>query len=141
MEAVRQRRVDGDRAAGDGASVGGLVNRLLQDLLRLLDQKFALLKLELREELTAAVRRTGLLVAGGVVAVLGVFFLVVALAIWISDLLGSPPAGFAIVGGALAIGGGLLLLGMRRQLAEQQFVPRETVQELRRDASWIKHEL
>lgn len=125
---------------GDG-SFGSLVNRLLNEILRLLDQKFTLLKLELREELGAAVRRSALLAVGGVVAALGNVLLIVALAVWVGELVGSIPGGFAIVGGVFVLGGVILLLSMRRQLAEQHFVPRQTVQELRRDVEWIKHEV
>jgi uncharacterized membrane protein YqjE len=143
MDAVHQRRSGHEGAVGNGgaASFGSLVNRLLEEILRLLDQKLTLLKLELREELGAAVRRTALLAIGGAVAALGSFLLIVALAVWVGELVGSIPGGFAIVGGVFALGGVILLLSMRRQLAEQHFVPRQTVQELRRDAEWIKHEL
>ncbi len=143
MDAVHQRRFGHEGAAGDGntASLGSLVNRLLDEILRLLDQKLTLLKLELREELGAAVRRGALMAAGGGVAALGSVLLIVALAVWVGELVGSIPGGFAIVGGVFALGGVILLLSMRRQLAEQHFVPRQTVQELRRDAEWIKHDL
>lgn len=136
----RQFRVGG-ATQDDGHSLGGLITRLLNEVLRLLDQKLALLKLELREELGAAVRRSALLAVGGVVAVLGALLLVVALAIWIGELTRSPSGGFAIIGGGLALGGALLLLTMRRRLAEQRVVPEQTVRELRRDVEWIKHEL
>jgi uncharacterized membrane protein YqjE len=143
MDAVHQRRFGHEGAVGDGngASLGSLVNRLLNEILRLLDQKFTLLKVELREELGEAVRRSALMAAGGVVAALGSVLLIVALSVWIGELVGSIPGGFAIVGGVFVLGGVILLLSMRRQLAEQDFVPRKTVQELRRDAEWIKHEL
>jgi Na+/melibiose symporter-like transporter len=76
-----------------------------------------------------------------VIAALGAVFLVAALAIWIGELVGTMPGGFAIVGGALGLVGGLLLAAMAARLREQQFVPRQTAQELRRDVEWIKHEL
>ncbi len=143
MDAVHQRRFGQEGPVGDGggASFGSLVNRLLHEVLRLLDQKFTLLKLELQEELGAAVRRSALLAVGGVVGALGGFLLIVAIGIWVGELVGSMPGGFAIVGGVLAVGGVILLLTMRRQLAEQRLVPRQTVHELRRDVEWIKHEL
>jgi uncharacterized membrane protein YqjE len=142
MDAVHQRRFGHEGAAGDGnGSVGSLVNRLLNEILRLLDHKFTLLKLELREELGAAVRRSALMAVGGVVAALGSILLIVALAVWVGELVGSIPGGFAIVGGVFVLGGVILFLSMRRQLAEQHVVPRQTVQELRRDVEWIKHEV
>jgi|RhiMetdeSRZDD1v2_1073273.scaffolds.fasta_scaffold108145_3 uncharacterized membrane protein YqjE len=143
MDAVHQRRLGRGGAVGDGngASFANLVTRLLNELVRLLDQKLTLLKLELKEELGAAARRVALLAVGVAVGAFGGLFLILALTIWVGELVGSMPGGFAIVGGLLALGGGIVFLSMRRQLAEQRFVPVKTVQELRRDAEWIKHEL
>ena len=142
MAVVPRPRFRGEDATErDGRSFGELINRLLNGVVRLFDQKFALLKLELREELGAAVRRSALLAVGGVVAALGAFLLVVALAVWVGELTGSPSGGFGIVGGTLALGGLVLLLTMRRRLAAQTVVPEQTVRELKRDVEWIKHEL
>jgi uncharacterized membrane protein YqjE len=143
MATVHERRFDAEGVIEDGGSrsFASLVNRLLNEILRLLDQKIALLKLEIREELSAVARSAGLLAAGGVVAGLGALLLIVALAVGIGDAVGSAAGGFAIVGGVLALGGVILLVSIRRRLAERGLVPRETVQELRRDAEWIKHEL
>jgi uncharacterized membrane protein YqjE len=125
----------------DTRDFGDLLGRLANDILRLLDQKLALLKVELKEELSAAVRRSALLAVGGVVAAIGAFFLLVALALGVGDLVGSTSGGFAIVGGVFAVVGLVLLSIMRRRLAGQRFVPELTVRELRRDKQWIKHEL
>lgn len=141
MDAVRYR-IPRAREGGDGsASFGSLVTRLLDGIVRLLNQRLDLLKLELKEEIGAAVRRVALLAVGGVIAALGAFFLVVALAIWFGELVGTTPGGFAIMGGGLGLIGGLLLAVMAARLREQRFVPRQTAQELRRDVEWIKHEL
>lgn len=143
MDAVRQRRLSRGGALGDrdGASFGNLIARLLSEIVRLLDLKLTLLKVELNQELGAATRRVALLAIGGVVAAFGGLLLLLALTIWVGELVGSMPGGFAIVGGLLVLVGGIVFLSMRRQLAEHRVVPRTTVQELRRDAEWIKHEL
>ena len=125
----------------DGPGFATLLSRLLGDVQRLFDQKLALLKLELQEELGALARRSGLLAAGGALAALGGLLLLIALAIWLGELVGSLAGGFAIVGGALAIGGGALLGTMRQRLSRQRLVPELSAQELRRDVQWIKHEL
>jgi uncharacterized membrane protein YqjE len=139
MDAVRHR-IPRAREGGDG-SFGSLVSRLLDGVVRLLNQRLDLLKLELKEEFGAAVRRVALLAIGGVIAALGAFFLVTALAIWFGELVGTTAGGFAIMGGGLGIIGGLLLAAMAARLREQRFVPRQTAQEIRRDVEWIKHEL
>lgn len=126
---------------GDSRSFAGLLNRLVGDVLRLLDLKFTLLKLELREEVAAVARKSVLMVAGAAMALLASVLFLVALALWLGDLVGSAPGGFAIVAGVLALGGVILIVSVGRRLAEQRLVPEQTVQELRRDAQWIKHEL
>ena len=141
MDAVRHR-IPRAREGGDGStSFGSLISRLLDGVVRLLNQRLDLLKLELKEEIGAAARRVALLAIGGVIAALGAFFLVTALAIWFGELVGTTPGGFAIMGGGLGLIGGLLLAVMAARLREQRFVPRQTAQELRRDVEWIKHEL
>jgi uncharacterized membrane protein YqjE len=142
MATVHERGLDAAGVTGGGSrSFADLINRLLGELVRLLDQTVALLRLELREELGAIAQSAALLAAGGAVVGLGVLLLIVALAIGIGDGVGSTAGGFAIVGGLLALAGGILLVGMRRRLADLGLRPRATVQELRRDVEWIKHEL
>ena len=137
------RRLGAERSTGDGESPSfvDLINRLVGETMRLLDQTVLLLKAELREELGALARSAVLLAAGGVVAVLGALLLIVALAIGIGDAVGSTAGGFAIAGGVLALGGAILLASMRRRLADLGLVPRATLRELRRDVEWIKREL
>src|SRR5262245_24721426 len=142
MEAVHRRRIPRAGEGGtDSASFGSLIGRLMNEVVQLVNQRLDFLKLELKEEIGAAVRRVALLAVGGVVAVLGAFFLVVALAIWFGELVGTTPGGFAIMGGGLGLVGGLLLAAMAARLREQRFVPHQTAQELRRDVKWIKDEL
>jgi uncharacterized membrane protein YqjE len=135
-------RADTETTTGDGArSLTGLFNRLLADVLRLLDQKIELLKLELREELGAFARRTALLAVGAVVTALGGLLLLLGVTLWVGELVGSTPGGFAIVGGALVLGGLIVLASMKARLRRQRLLPELTVRELRRDVQWIKHEL
>ncbi|MGH7321554.1 MAG: phage holin family protein [Candidatus Rokuibacteriota bacterium] len=63
------------------------------------------------------------------------------LAFWLGVVLGTVARGFGLVGGAIVLVGGALLLTGRQKLRRQRFVPERTVQELRRDAEWIKNEL
>jgi uncharacterized membrane protein YqjE len=139
---MRVHRADTDTTTGNGArSFTGLVNRLVTDVLRLIDQKIELLKVEMKEELGAFVRRTALLAVGGVVAALGSLLLLLAVTFWVGELVGSIPGGFAIVGGVFVLGGLIVLLTMKARLQRQRLVPELTVRELRRDVQWIKHEL
>lgn len=125
----------------NSSSFMGLVDRLVGDLLRLLDQKLALLKIELNEQFTAAVRAFLFLAIGGVVVGLGLLFFAIALALWVGEVINTIPGGFALVAGVFTVVGGILLMTMKGKLRQQRFVPKETAQELRRDAEWIKREL
>jgi hypothetical protein len=120
---------------------GQLLGRLGAQARHLLEQKVALARTELRTGLRGIARDTVLIAAGALVAVLGVVHLFVALSLWIGELLGSPPAGFAIVGAVVvALGAVAALMGVRG-LQTHSLVPEQTVTELRRDVAWIKSEL
>jgi uncharacterized membrane protein YqjE len=123
---------------GQSASLLELATRLAGDLGRLVEQRIDLLKAELAQEATDVARSLGLLAAGAVGASIGVAFLLLALGLWVGQLVGSTPGGLAIVGGGLAvIGAGLGLLATKN--LQRQRLARETVSELRRDAEWIRH--
>lgn len=123
---------------GQSASLLELATRLAGDLGRLVEQRIDLLKAELAQEASDVARSLGLLAAGAVGASIGVAFLLLALGLWVGQLVGSTPGGLAIVGGGLAvIGAGLGLLATKN--LQRQRLAQETVSELRRDAEWIRH--
>jgi len=122
-------------------SVVDLFSRLLNELGQLVDQKLALFRAELRDQFATAARNAALFAIGGVAAGLGFVYLGFALAFWLGELIGTTSGGFATVGGVVTLVGGILLFSGGRHLRQQRFVPEETVQELRRDVEWIKHEL
>src|SRR4051812_25309417 len=125
-----------------------LIERLAGDVASLFDQKLALLKIELKEEVDTYVRGSVLIIAGGVLAAVGFALANVALAFVISTLFQNfnltQPAryalGFVLTGVAyLVIGGGVILITKNR-LAKQGLVPRRTVNELERDKEWLQKE-
>ena len=122
---------------GPGTSVVDLATRLIADLGRLVDQRIELFKAELRQEARNVARNLGLLVAGAVGMGVGSAFLLLALGLWVGDLVGSTPGGLAIVGGGFALAGAALGFLAIRNLRRQRFAP-ETARELRRDVEWIQ---
>ena len=118
-----------------------LVERLISEVGTLLDQKFALLTLELKSQGAALARGVAALVVGAGLAALGLLVLALAAAIWLGEHIRSIPGGFGIVGGSLLVLGGGLAAAMRNRLKTEQLKPTETVRELRRDAKWITDEL
>jgi uncharacterized membrane protein YqjE len=136
--------IQGKRAAGRTEGPAGffdLVERLFADMGALLDQKLTLLAIELKHEGAVVVRNLLILLVGVVCATLGLLLLGMAAALWIGTVIGSVPGGYGIMGGVFVLGGGGLLAAVRGRLEQQQLLPRKTVQELRRDANWIKSEL
>jgi uncharacterized membrane protein YqjE len=125
-----------------GRSIFGLIEELLGKTTRLLDQKLTLLRLEVEESVGTLLRHLAVLVAGAVVAGLGLVLASFALALWIGDLLSSAPAGFAIVGGAfLLIGVVVIVVRLKRGVGPRRLVPERTVKELEEDTRWIKSAL
>src|SRR5215831_14899087 len=115
---LREPRVEPPDAA---RGIFGLIEELLGKTTRLLDQKLTLLRLEVEESVGTLLRH---------------------LALWIGDLLGSAPAGFAIVGGALLLVGVVVIaVRLKRGVGPRRLVPERTVKELEKDTRWIKSAL
>src|SRR5262245_35642711 len=125
-----------------GRSIFGLIEELLGKTTRLLDQKLTLLRLEVEESVGALLRHVAVLIAGGVVAGLGLVLASFALALWIGDRLGSAAGGFALTGGVfLVLGGGVGGLRFQRGRGPKRLVPERTMKELEKDTRWIKNAL
>ena len=127
----------------------GLFTRLGDDVMRLFDTKFSLLKVEVKEDVNAFLRGTILIAAGAVVAVIGFALVNVALAFGISTLFansnlsqaGRYASGFAITGLIYLVIGTAVALVMKARLVRQSLVPERTMEELRKDSQWLKTEL
>jgi uncharacterized membrane protein YqjE len=126
-----------------------LLERLAEDVAKLLDQKLSLLKVEVKEEVDAYVRGSIIILAGGIVAAVGLALTNLALAFAISTLLaatnlsqgGKYALGFVICGLIYLIIGGLVIVMAKNRLAKQGIIPRRTVQELERDKEWLQKEV
>jgi uncharacterized membrane protein YqjE len=137
MAVTRLTRAPASRAP----TLGELVDRLGSDLLALVDQTLDLMAFELKGQLANLFRRLALLALGGVIAVIGVAWLLAALALWCGAQLGTLPGGFALVGGALSLVAVAVLIAVRRRLRQQRLVPPATAEEMRRNAAWMKNAL
>jgi uncharacterized membrane protein YqjE len=126
------------RQSEGSASLLDLATRLVADLRRLFEQRLELLKAELTLEATRVARAVGVLMAGAIGTVLGALFLLVALGLWIGNLIDSTPGGLAIVGASLTVTGLVAGLLAIKQL-ERRRLARATASELRRDAEWIRN--
>ena len=130
-------------------SLPALVGRLGDDVMQLFDTKISLLKVEIREEVSAVAKSGALIAAGGIIAAIGFALLNVAIAFGISTLFAgtnlSQPAqyaiGFLVTGLLYLIVGAIIVTAMKNRLAKQHLVPDRTVEELRKDKQWLKNEI
>jgi len=161
MSATKRSLTDADNAAltrsendkalqnGSNDSLPGLLSRLGDDVMQLINSQLALFKVEIKEEASAYARGTAMIAVGAVIATIGFALLNVAIAFGVSTLFAgagfSQPAsyalGFIVTGVFYLLVGGILMLVMKNRLAKQQLVPPRTVQELRKDKQWLKSEL
>jgi uncharacterized membrane protein YqjE len=138
-----------ERANATRDDLPSLVERLAENVATLFDQKLALLKVELREDVNAYVHGGILILVGGMVAAVGFALANMALAFAVSTLFAgmdlTQPAKYAlaflVTGLAYLIIGTFLILIMKNRLARQGIVPRRTMRELERDKEWLKREL
>jgi len=130
-------------------SLPGLLSRLGDDVMQLINSQLALFKVELKEEASTYARGAAGIAVGGVVTIIGFALLNVAIAFAVSTLFAqanfSQPAsyslGFVVTGIFYLIVGGIVVLVMKNRLAKQPVMPPRTVEELRKDKQWLKSEL
>ena len=133
----------------ENESLPNLISRLGDDVMQLVNSQLALLKVEIKEEANAYARGAAMIAFGAAVAVVGFALLNVAIAFAVSTLFAqanfSQPAsyalGFLATGGFYLIVGAIVMLVVKNRLANQNLVPKRTVQELRKDKEWLKNEL
>jgi uncharacterized membrane protein YqjE len=120
-------------------------NSLLEELARLCDQvgrfvgqRLDLVTAELRQGTQDTLRRTALVAVGAMGAAVGAMFLLLALGVWVGELIGTIAGALAMVGAGLTLVAGLLAGWAIRSLRTRRFAP-ETIRALRRDAEWIRH--
>jgi uncharacterized membrane protein YqjE len=125
-----------------------LFGRLGDDVMKLLDTKLNLLKVEVTEDVSAYVRGAVLIGVGGFIAAIGFALLNIALALAISSFMPADwqqasryAVGFVATGILYLIVGGIIVMVMKNRLARRDLVPDRSVEELRKDKEWLKKEI
>ncbi|WP_153556505.1 phage holin family protein [Roseimaritima sediminicola] len=135
-----------NRVSGDGSDSRGiadLIRELRDESTALIREEVALAKTEMSEKASVVGRNSGMLVAGGAIAHLGLIFLLLALsyglyvaigsaglpvhALWIAPLI----VGLVVGGIGLA-----MFLKAKDTLANVSPVPKRTVESLKEDKQW-----
>lgn len=130
----------------DLESLPSLFGRLGDDVMKLVDTKLTLLKVEVKEETSAYVRDGVMISVGGVVAAIGFALVNIAIAFFVATLLPyDPPVnyalGFLITGALYVVIGAIMVVVTKNRMARRDPVPERSVEELRKDKQWLKKEI
>ena len=135
-------------AQADIESLPALFGRLSDGVVTLLDTKLSLLKVEIKEDVSAYIRGTVTILTGGIVAAVGFAILNVAVALLIGWLLPDTldptlriALGFVITGALYLIIGAIVITTAKNRMAKQDMTPERSVREFRKDKEWLKKEL
>ena len=126
-----------------------LFTRLADQVTQLFDAKLTLLRMEIKEEVNTYLRGAVMIVAGGVIAVIGFALLNVAIAFLISVLFESThmsqPSRYAvafIITAAFYLAvGAIVIIKAKNRIVKQGIVPPRTAIELERDKEWLKKQV
>lgn len=122
-----------------GRSIFALVEELLRNTAKLLDQKLMLLRLEVEDSLGTLMRHLAVLLIGGALAGLGLVLSSIALALWIGSQMGSTIAGYALTGAGFLLAGAVLVaVRVSRGVGPQRPLAGRTMKELEKDTRWLK---
>ncbi len=124
----------------DERSIGDLFTELATETGTLVRQEMALAQTELTQKATKAGKNIGYLAVGGAVAFTAVLSLTAAvillLSLWIPAWLSALLVGLVIGGAAYFI-----VTSALAELRETDPVPRETIENIKEDAKWLKNEV
>ena len=156
MAEVERRRVDLPAPAQTGSELENLptlFGKLGDDVMRLVDTKLSLVKVELKEDASFYARNGAFTAVGAMVALIGFALVNVAVAFFISNFFANEAAaaerfgptsyglGFLITGILYVVIGGVIVLVMKNKLAAYNPVPTTTLEEIRKDKQWLKNEI
>ena len=128
-------------------SLPALFGRLGDDVMKLLDTKLSLVKVEVKEDVAYYARGSAVMAVGAVLAGVGFALVNVAIAFFVSKLFTfddprlNYALGFIITGALYLVVGGGLILAMKNRLAARNPVPARSIEELRKDKQWLKNEM
>ena len=122
-------------------SFASLLSGAINDIRELFRQEISLARVEIRDEMANLKSAVIKLSAAAVALLLGAVLLLTALSRGLAVLFDMPIwAGFAIVGGVLAIIGGVLLALAWPNLRAIGPVPERTVRTLKENVEWVKRQ-
>ena len=120
--------------------LGDLFGDLAAEMSNLVRQEVALAKVEVAQKAKYVGRNVGYLVVGGAVAYVALLAIVAAIIMLLAKVL--PDWGAALlVGVVIGVVGWLLIGKAMTALQNTDLTPRETVETLKEDATWMKEQI
>lgn len=120
--------------------LGDLFGDLASDMSSLVRQEVALAKVEITQKAKHVGRNVGYLVIGGAVAYAALLAIIAAIIMLLAKVV--PDWGSALIVGVVVGAIGWLLIGKAMSaLQDADLTPRETVETLKEDATWMKEQI
>jgi len=158
MAEVERKRVDVPATVEPQPEIENLptlFGRLGDDVMRLVDTKLSLIKVELKEDASFYARNGAFTAVGAMIALIGFALANVAVAFFIANFFASDSAGavaqkfgptsyglgFLITGVVYIVVGLAIVLVMKNKLANHNPAPTTTIEEIRKDKQWLKNEI
>ena len=158
MAEVERKRVDVPATVEPQPEIENLptlFGRLGDDVMRLVDTKLSLIKVELKEDASFYARNGAFTAVGALVALIGFALANVAVAFFIANFFANDSAGavaqkfgptsyglgFLITGVVYIVVGLVIVLVMKSRLANHYPAPTTTIEEIRKDKQWLKNEI
>lgn len=125
----------------DQASLASLLSGAVNDIRELFRQEVSLARAEIRQEVVNVKSAAVKLGAAAFTGIFAVLLLLTALAGGLSDVFDMPVwAGFAIVGGLLAIVAGVLVAVAWPNIKSVSPMPERTVRTMKENIEWVKRQ-
>jgi uncharacterized BrkB/YihY/UPF0761 family membrane protein len=120
--------------------LGDLFSDLATEMSNLVRQEVALARVELSQKAKHIGKNVGYLVVGGAVAYAAALAIIAAIIMLLARYM--PDWGAALLVGIIVAGVGWLLIGKALSALQQtEMTPRQTVETLKEDATWMKEQL
>ena len=124
----------------DNRPLGDLFGDLAADMSNLVRQEVTLAKVEITQKAKYVGRNVGYLVIGGAVAYAALLAIIAAIIMLLAKVV--PDWGSALIVGVVVGAIGWMLIGKAMTALQQaDLTPRETVETLKEDATWMKEQI
>lgn len=137
----RTDRISDSYSSSNEVSLSQLLRQFGQDAASLVRDEVVLARLELRENLQSYARDAARIALAAGAGLLGALALTAFAIIGLGDLLGNYWLSALLVSVVLLAVAGVLAKGAAAHMKRNSLAPRETVQTLKDDQRWAKHEV